>query len=104
MEKTKGSACFASTADVFGALRALDQSPESQAKPKAAKKRARKNGSEIANFWSDPSAGPLRNAVGGGFWLPTPAYWTWVRKRVIQVLRAINGVSSQVDDTIDTPW
>lgn len=102
-EKIKGSACFASPTVGFGSLRKPEQTHEGHATPKTAKKRTRKNGAEIANFWTDPSAEPLRNSIDGGFWLSTPAYWAWVRKRAIQVLREINGLS-QADVTIDTPW
>ena len=48
---------------------------------------------ESTNFWADPDVSIRRNAAEGGFWLPTQAYWPWIRNRVVAALREWNGLN-----------
>jgi hypothetical protein len=79
LKYTRGSACFPFDPTQFGSLtKELENGTE--------------GAKEITNFWSDPSAPSLRNGTDGGYWWPTRAYWPWVRKRVVAILRKLNGL------------
>jgi IS605 OrfB family transposase len=92
-DKVKGSICFGDDPKTFGALSKKDTSSGS------------KSTKDIVNLWGDVSARPLRNVESGGFWLPTPAYWRWVLKRVATNLRKGNGLPEDLltDDATVTP-
>jgi hypothetical protein len=77
---TKGSACFPQDPTQFGSLTKEVENAVGTAKEKT------------TYFFSDPTPHPLRNSAAGGFWLPTPAYWRCVRKRVVAILRKLNGL------------
>ena len=100
-DKVKGSVCFGpdrSKPEQFGSLLKPGAGDSSDGLARSARrKRTRRStadGKETTNFWSDPRAELLRNATNGGFWLPTPAYWRWVRKRVVAALWQVNGLSA----------
>ncbi len=102
-EKVQGCDCFGEDPSAFGSLRrvpstdAVTASAESgKSKPKGNTKRRKKKKKEIVNFWSDISGSPLRPSPDG-FWLETPAYWNWVQKRVVDVLRQHAGLDSGDD-------
>jgi len=88
-DKVKGSACFApdpSKPEQFGSLTHPKDPDKQESKARKGKRTADAEGKEITNFWCDVSAQTLRNADTKGFWLATPAYWGWVRKRASAVL------------------
>jgi IS605 OrfB family transposase len=97
-DKVKGSTCFGKEPEQFGALQSATEpiplTQDGAAGSKKAKNRGRRQkDGQNSNYWADPSGSPLRNAANHGFWLPTPAYWRWVRKRVIAVLRRHNSLT-----------
>lgn len=100
-DKVKGSACFGpdpSKPEQFGSLLkpSAGDASDRQTRP-TSRKRTRNStadGKETTNFWSDPRAAALRNAESGGFWLPTPAYWRSVCKRVVAALWEANGLGA----------
>jgi IS605 OrfB family transposase len=96
-EKVKGSVCFGDDPGKFGSLREVGVAKRSKSDGK--------NQKDVTNYWADPSTKGLRNAHAGGFWLPTSAYWKWVRNRVIAILAAINGLEKPVEsiDPADDP-
>jgi len=98
-DKVKGSACFGSDPAKREQFGSLVNPSSGQVQADNARRRtrgnARRTGSDAkdtTNFWSDLSATGLRNAADGGFWLPTPAYWRWVRKRVVAAFWDQNGL------------
>ncbi len=106
-DKVKGSKCFASDPlrpEKFGSLikPGAGDSSDGQSRPARPQRTRRSNaeGKETTNFWSDPRADALRNAEDGGFWLPTPAYWRWVRKRVVAALWEANGLGAPPADLV----
>lgn len=131
-DRVKGSACFGpdpSKPERFGSL-LLPKAAASPSKPKRARRGSRGTRPEAGttinywsdvaqpeieaapgpeagtkiNYWSDPRGVGLRNAADGGFWLPTPAYWRWVRKRVVVALRQGNGLPARPGDLVpDSP-
>jgi IS605 OrfB family transposase len=105
-DKVKGSTCFGEEPEKFGSLQTktggsaavADAATDTRKKTTGrrridGKKRGSAAKKEITNFWADPSASLLRNASNSGFWLPTPAYWRWVRKRVVAILRRLNALT-----------
>lgn len=106
-DKVKGSVCFGpdpSKPEQFGSLLkpGAGDSSDGQSRParRQGTRRSNADGKETTNFWSDPRATALRNAEDGGFWLQTPAYWRWVRKRVVAVLWQANGLSAPPADLV----
>lgn len=104
-DKVKGSVCFGpdpSKPEQFGSLLKSSAGDSSDGQSRSARRRKARgsnaDGKETTNFWSDPRATALRNAEGGGFWLPTPAYWLWVRKRVVAALWQANGLGAPPDE------
>jgi len=106
-DKVKGSVCFgpdSSKPEQVGSLLkpGAGDSSDGQSRPARRQRNRRSNaeGKETTNFWSDPRAAALRNAKDGGFWLPTPAYWRWVRKRVVDALWEANGLGAPPADLV----
>jgi IS605 OrfB family transposase len=106
-DKVKGSMCFGtdpSKPEQFGSLLKPSDGDSSDGQARSARRQGTRSsnsdGKETTNFWSDPRAAALRNATNGGFWLPTPAYWRWVRKRVVAVLWQANGLSAPPADLV----
>lgn len=106
-DKVKGSTCFGpdpSKPEQFGSLLNLGAGDSSDGQSRPARRqgtrRSNADGKETTNFWSDPRATALRNAEDGGFWLPTPAYWRWVRKRVVDALWEANGLGAPPADLV----
>lgn len=92
-DKVKGSACFApdpSKPEQFGSLTPPKDPDQQESEARKGKRTTEAEGKEITNFWCDASAHTLRNADTKGYWLATPAYWGWVRKRVSAVLWLYN--------------
>lgn len=102
-DRVKGSACFGGDPTQFGSLRMVVEGAAMEGSVTSDRKSGRKvtkrgqgketsqgDAGETTNYWCDPSARDLRPAVKGGFWLPTPAYWHWVRGRVLAALRQTN--------------
>ncbi len=87
-DKVKGAACIDPAQSLC--------LPPSQ----SAGKRGGKGPKEFVNAWRDPSA------LMDGAWQPTAAYWQAVQSRVIEVLRAANGLKpiEKAIDPSDTPW
>ncbi|MBX3373796.1 MAG: type V CRISPR-associated protein Cas12b [Phycisphaeraceae bacterium] len=107
-DKVKGSVCFgpdSSKPEQFGSLLTPSARDSSDGQARSTR-RQRLRGStadgnkETTNFWSDPRGNALRNAASGGFWLPTPAYWRWVRKRVVAALWLANGLPAPSADLV----
>jgi hypothetical protein len=109
-DKVKGAAPFGDDPKSFGTLLKKEEDAESTSSNRRAKKSVRKGTKDVVNYWSDASTSPLRNASNNGFWLPTSAYWRWVRKRVVAVLRKLNGLTEcpvedlKADDATETPF
>lgn len=106
-DKVQGSICFGpdpSKPEQVGSLLkpGAGDSSDGQSRPARRQRNRRSNaeGKETTNFWSDPCAAALRNAEDGGFWLPTPAYWRWVRKRVVAALWKANGLPAPPADLV----
>lgn len=106
-DKVKGSICFGpdpSKLEQFGSLLKPGAGDSSDGQSRSARRqrnrRSNAEGKETTNFWSDPRATALRNAEDGGFWLPTPAYWAWVRKRVVAALWQANGLGDLLTDLV----
>jgi len=106
-DKVKGSACFGpdpSKPEQFGSLLKRSDGDSSDGQARSARRQgtrsSKSDGKETTNYWSDPSAAAVRNAASGGFWLPTPAYWRWVRKRVVAVLWQANGLAAPPADLV----
>jgi len=103
-DKVKGSACFGPDSAMPEKFGSLTKPPpvnnEGQAKGRKSRstKKSESDGKETTNFWSDPGSSALRNAADGGFWLPTTAYWRWVRKRVVAALLNSNGLRTGLLD------
>lgn len=107
-DRVKGSTCFGpdpAKPEQFGSLRKIktntseDQAGSSMSKKgkKSQRGEAKGDGKETTNYWCDPTTGSLRPAVNNGFWLPTPAYWKWVRKRVVASLSAFADLEAKSD-------
>lgn len=102
-DKVKGSVCFGpdpAKPERFGSLikpTAAATTIGGTAKRKRASDAEMK---ETTNFWADPNATTLRNAAHDGFWLRTPAYWRWVRKRVVAALWKVNGLTTSPPDLV----
>lgn len=106
-DKVKGSLCFGPDRlkpEQFGSLLKpdTDDLPDGRARPgrRQIARSSKSDGKETTNFWQDPRAAALRNATNGGFWLPTPAYWRWVRKRVVAALWQANGLPAPPADLV----
>lgn len=111
--KVMGAACFGPDVSQFGALRnSADRDGTAENKGSKSKRAPadRPKVKEITNFWADPSARELRPAANNGRWLETPAYWPWVKKRVINgISREFNGLGRADGngsglDPDDAPW
>lgn len=106
-DKVKGSACFGpdpSKPEQFGSLLKLSVGDPSQGQTRSTRRQRTRGstggGKETTNFWSDPLGVRLRNAANGGFWLPTSAYWSRVRKRVVDALWEANGLGAPPVDLV----
>ena len=104
-DRVKGSICFGDDPKTFRPLPKKDMSAASKGPKRRQKSSGNKSTKEIVNLWGDVSARPLRNAESGGFWLPTPAYWRWVLKRVAANLRKRSVLPEDLltDDATVTP-
>lgn len=106
-DKVKGSVCFGpdrSKPEQFGSLLKPGDGDSSHGQARSARRQgtrsSRSDGKETTNFWSDSRAAALWNATNDGLWLPTPAYWRWVRKRAVAVLWQANGLSAPPADLV----
>ncbi|TWT44960.1 hypothetical protein RAS1_13800 [Phycisphaerae bacterium RAS1] len=105
-DKVKGSACFGpdpAKPEQFGSFITPGAAAAPDGKAGKKKRTADAEAKETTNFWSDPKAASLRNAADQGFWLRTPAYWRWVRKRVVASLWDANGLTSGPPDLVPDP-
>ncbi len=124
-DRVRGSACFGGDPATFGPLSSVTNAPaeappdgQTASEEKSGKNRRRGKGrsrsgadaKETTNYWADPSTRALRPVSKGGHWLPTPAYWQSVRRRVVAALRSLNGLPPPVDaratplDADAAPW
>lgn len=97
-DKAKGSACFGpdpAKPEQFGSLMAVKAPQNQDGKAGKRKRGSSAEGKETTNFWCDPGVLDLRAAANNGFWMATPAYWKWVRKRAVAVLWDNNGLGQQ---------
>ncbi len=106
LDKVKGSTCFGpdpAKPERFGSFIRPASAPAPDGKAGKRKRTTDAETKETTNFWSDPNAAALRNAADRGFWLRTPAYWRWVRKRVVASLWGVNGLTSSPPDLAPDP-
>jgi hypothetical protein len=94
-DKVKGGACFGadpSKPEQFGSLVVAKSPPAQDAQSTKKTRGSDVQGKETTNFWCDPRVSDLRPAANDRFWMPTPAYWMGVRKRVASMLWKNNGL------------
>ncbi len=101
-DKVRGSVCFGddpAKPEKFGSLWKAKPKKTENGKPERSKgKSTESEATETTNYWCDVGTGDLRPAAKGGFWMPTPAYWKWVRNRTVAALWKFNGLTGNTPE------